>query len=102
MAGCPAARRSESLEGALLSRPSLEAGQETTPALDRSAPQGSDRAWLPNQSVDHGPNCRGDGAEVQSQLSLRSCRSVDAQLEMESSDTRAARRGAERCRYRAM
>ena len=60
LAGCLAARRKESFEGAFFSRSPLEAGQKTTPAFDRSAPQGSDGAWLPNQSMDHGPHRRGD------------------------------------------
>src|SRR3974377_1110799 len=38
----------------------LEAGQKPTPAFDRSAPEGADGAWLPNQSMDHRPHCRSD------------------------------------------
>jgi hypothetical protein len=52
-----------------------------TKALDGWAAGRTDRAWLPNQAVDHKPHGRGDPGQVRSPLSPRPGRSVDAQLE---------------------
>src|SRR5437868_1232476 len=99
---CTATGWNKSVEGALLSRPSLEAECRATPALDRFAARRTTRVWLSDQSVDHDSHCRGDPSQVWNSLSPRSCRSVNAQPTMESPEARAARLGAEGSRDRAL
>src|SRR5712691_7620205 len=49
--------RSESIAGAFLSRPSLEAERDTTKTLGAFPASRTDRAGLPDESLDHGPHC---------------------------------------------
>jgi len=57
LAGCLAAWRSESIAGAFLSRPSLEAERGATKTLGAGSPSRTDRAGLPDESLDHGAHC---------------------------------------------
>jgi transposase len=94
LAGCQAAWRSESIASAFLSRPSLEAQRAATKTLGAFPSSRTDRAGLPDESLDHGPHCWGSPAEVRNPISPRPRRSLDAQLEMDPSETRATRVGA--------
>src|SRR5207253_7434190 len=49
-----AAWRSDSIAGAFLSGPSLEAERGSTKTLGAGSPSRTDRAWLPDESLDHG------------------------------------------------
>ena len=57
LARCQAAWRSGSIASTFLSRPSLEAERGATKTLGAFSSSRTDRAGLPDESLDHGPHC---------------------------------------------
>ena len=102
LAECETKAWSRGVAGVFLPRSTLEVGAEAATALGPASAAGSHEAWVPDESLDDRSHCGIDWPRVRSSVPSGSCRTLNAQSELEPTETRTTRPRKKRRGHRAL